>query len=855
MRDESDFPSLFTKLTGNQPWPWQLKVGTEEACVDRVLRIPTGFGKTAGTVLPWLFHRVIRGDRRWPTRLVFCLPMRVLVEQTERNIRTWLNAAGCADVGLHVLMGGVDAGAWLSPEKPAVLLGTQDMLLSRALMRGYGSSRGKWPMEFGLLNNDALWVLDEVQIMGVGLATSTQLSALHARRGTHRPVRHWWMSATLQPSWLATVDFAAQADALSARIDEIPGAQRKGGLFRVNRALSREPKVESDALGALVQERHEARTVTLVIVNTVERAVAVAEALSRSQKPKRGAAEAPAPDVRLVHSRFRGAERANWQNSFLSRTPSVPVPPAGRIIVATQVVEAGVDLSAKLLITELAPWPSLVQRFGRCARYEGESGAIVVVGEPAEKVQEAAPYEPTELAAAHAALKRLGDEAGPTALAEFEESLTPKQRDELYPFRPRHVLREKDLNELFDTSADLGGADLDVGRFIRPDNERDVSVFWRDVDPKTKEPANQPLPTRDELCPVPLFGKRGLEEWMKTSACWTYDYLDGRWRRATRRPPAGALVMLAASQGGYDTNTGWNPKSEHEVAVVQTQANPRVQQLERAANGQGDDALSEAVWQSIADHGRDVAKQASVLGIALGLDDADRALLSLAGRWHDAGKAHAVFQDAITEKARQLSSNAAARDWAKAPRDAWQRYGRPGFRHELVSTLMMFEALHRAAPTHEASAGGVADVLAAIGVTSVQPTAPLSGALADELKALDVQSFNLAAYLVCAHHGKARCQWAASPLDQDKPGRVLGVEDGDEVASTQLALADGAEAIGPLTLHLDAANVGASPRYGASWAERVESLLGIHGPFKLAFLETLLRCADWRASAALEVKS
>ena len=36
--------------------------------------------------------------------------------------------------------------------------------------------------------------------------------------------------------------------------------------------------------------------------------------------------------------------------------------------MATQVIEAGVDLSSQLLITDLAPYASLVQRFGRCNR-------------------------------------------------------------------------------------------------------------------------------------------------------------------------------------------------------------------------------------------------------------------------------------------------------------------------------------------------------------------------------------------------------------------------------------------------------------------------------------------------------
>ncbi len=55
------------------------------------------------------------------------------------------------------LWGGEESGDWdMHPEKEAILIGTQDMLVSRALNRGYGMSRYRWPMHFGLLNNDAL---------------------------------------------------------------------------------------------------------------------------------------------------------------------------------------------------------------------------------------------------------------------------------------------------------------------------------------------------------------------------------------------------------------------------------------------------------------------------------------------------------------------------------------------------------------------------------------------------------------------------------------------------------------------------------------------------------------------------
>jgi len=63
-------------------------------------------------------------------------------------------------------MGGAISDRWDAYRKDSILIGTQDQLFSRALNRGYSMSRHRWPIHFALLNNDCLWVMDEVQLMG-----------------------------------------------------------------------------------------------------------------------------------------------------------------------------------------------------------------------------------------------------------------------------------------------------------------------------------------------------------------------------------------------------------------------------------------------------------------------------------------------------------------------------------------------------------------------------------------------------------------------------------------------------------------------------------------------------------------
>jgi CRISPR-associated endonuclease/helicase Cas3 len=107
---------------------------------------------------------------------------------------------------------------------------------------------------------------------------------------------------------------------------------------------------------------------------------------------------------------------------------------------------------------------------------------------------------------------------------------------------------------------------------------------------------------------------------------------------------------------------------------------------------------------------------------------------------------------------------------------------------------------------------------------------------------------DLVAYLIAAHHGRVRLGLRALPGEQEppEPGRLFarGVWAGDCLPSLVFAGVTLPETI----LQLDLMQLGDGPQ-GPSWTARTRRLLEIYGPFRLAWLEALVRIADWRASA------
>jgi len=780
------YKDFFQKATGHSPYAYQSRL-VSEAWPD-ILDIPTGLGKTAGVTLAWLYRRRLLKQESIPRRLVWCLPMRVLVEQTRDTIQQWLTKldlageAGSDKVSVQVLMGGepgLREAEWAQyPEQDAVLIGTQDMLLSRALMRGYGMSRYQWPIHFSLLHNDCLWVLDEVQLMGAGLTTSAQLEAFRREFPLSRSSRTLWVSATFNRNWLDTVDLRPHLESL--RASTIDSDDRAEAADRLNsvKSLTRAPialtgdatnkagqKAWLEAFCNLVLDAHDDASQTLVIVNRVDRAQQLFRLLGE-HRPDAG-------DL-LIHSRFRAAERAEQLRRLTSDRNT------NRIIVATQAIEAGVDISSKTLVTELAPWSSMVQRFGRCNRYgeHNQDGARILWVDIEDHKELVLPYTVETLATAREKLASL-DSAASSDLPVTNE-----------PRALTSVLRRKDLLELFNTDPDLSGFDVDVADWIRDTGTPGVQIFWRQFKDDPNHPEPQPRPARKELCPVSIGQARQFDK-VKGLQLWTWDALDRRWTRLDRAPRPGMLLLASAASGGYDAMIGFDPSiRKPPVPVLDASAQP--------PESYGGD------WRSrqnrpvmLTDHLAHVAEHARRLCDQVG-EKVHSDAVTRAARWHDLGKAHHVF-DATMHACDQAPNGLLA----KSPCNG--RHERKFFRHELASMLAWLEQ-------HD----GEADA-------------------------------DLIAYLVVAHHGKVRTSLRSMPTEEPAPdGKrfARGIWEGDVLPALEF---DG-ESSQALTLRLALMEIGLGEQ-GPSWTERALSLLEQCGPFQLAWLETLVRLADWRASA------
>ncbi|MEA3341166.1 MAG: CRISPR-associated helicase Cas3', partial [Chloroflexota bacterium] len=344
-----------------------------------ILQAPTGAGKTMAAMLPFL--DAVEHQRDFPQKCLYAVPMRVLANQFVDEYTPKIRRAG-RDDRVRVA---IQTGERSDDERLTATLtfATIDQVLSSFLLSPYSLPRRLSNMNAGAVTASYL-VFDEFHLFDPVSTLPTTLAMLKMLKGI---TPFLLMTATFSSDMLAGL-----ADALDAIIVPEDDAARQAMQSLSSQQKSRRYHVAEGPLCAgAILARHQRRT--LVVCNVVDRARALFEALR--DHPDRGDAQ-----VLLLHSRFLQEDRQRIEGE-IRRLFSKDCDSSGSwIVVATQVIEVGLDITCETLHTELAPANAVLQRAGRCARYENEEGDVYVYvealdaeGEVVDLASKAWPYQ------------------------------------------------------------------------------------------------------------------------------------------------------------------------------------------------------------------------------------------------------------------------------------------------------------------------------------------------------------------------------------------------------------------------------------------------------------------------------
>lgn len=344
-----------------------------------ILQAPTGAGKTRAALTPFLDTFWDAPADAFPKKCVYIVPMRVLANQFYEEVNT--KADTYERLYRRKLTPKRQTGEYKDdPEFRAdITFATIDQVLSSWLMTPYSLSQRLGNLNAGAFVGSYL-VFDEFHLFDPDSTLPTTLQMLKMLNGISPFLL---MTATFSKEMLTklaqhlnAVPFLLDDDLLA----EIPAQQKDRRFYTTAVPLTikdEEKKVQADVTAvAHILHTHQAQTIakprTLVVCNQVERAQAVYTAL-RDSAPE-------GVTVRLLHSRFLKEDRqeieAFVRQEFGKEKENQTI--SSLILVATQVVEVGLDMSCAVLHSELAPASSVLQRAGRCARYEGEKGQVYV---------------------------------------------------------------------------------------------------------------------------------------------------------------------------------------------------------------------------------------------------------------------------------------------------------------------------------------------------------------------------------------------------------------------------------------------------------------------------------------------
>ncbi len=448
-RLKTPFPRSFRALTTYDPFPWQTELYARfmENRLPEACDVPTGLGKTC--VIPiWIIalaEMLRNGSRKdFPRRLIYVVNRRTVVDQaTEEATRLRARLTGLVQtdpedarilgeireclltasasrqepcVAISTLRGELaDNAEWkLDPARPAIIIGTIDMVGSKLLFSGYGDSFRLRPHHAGLIGQDALFLHDEAHLEPAFSVLLAQVRTIQQCAQEPRPIVVMDLSATPLP----------RRDVLSLSEDDRRD-QRVTRRMAARKSLDfRECETEAlaDTLASLATTHEKKRCRVLIYVRKPELARAVTASLLRRIAPPAETRVALLTGTLRGHERDLLAEQNQVFRAFRLRDQPLD---STVYLVSTSAGEVGLNLDADHMVCDLAPLDSMIQRLGRVNRYgEGDARVDLVVPQRTQQAETEDPWEQV-LAGVTEHLRRLpslpdgGRDASPRALREL----------------------------------------------------------------------------------------------------------------------------------------------------------------------------------------------------------------------------------------------------------------------------------------------------------------------------------------------------------------------------------------------------------------------------------------------------
>ncbi|MEX2118176.1 MAG: type I-U CRISPR-associated helicase/endonuclease Cas3 [Pirellulales bacterium] len=421
MTDSKFFVGAFAALTGKSaPFPWQRALFEEfvKGKLPPSCNVPTGLGKTA--VIPIWLIALANQPQNVPRRLVYVVNRRTVVDQATREAEAVRERLGdvpalfdglsrlCAvrckpPLAISTLRGQfADNREWSwDPARPAIIVGTVDMIGSRLLFSGYRCGFKSRPLHAGFLGQDTLLVHDEAHLEPAFQELLKSIENEQKRSGDFRPLRVMELTATSRGR---SEQFGLTDEEKEGKVPEVRKRMQAKKTIRLH-GCDDEKKVAEQIADLALAHRHSGQAI-LVFVRTVDDVNKIATRLKKDKER-----------FELLTGTLRGKERDKLVESPVFRRfmPNAKPDSTTVYLVCTSAGEVGINISADHLVCDLTPFESMVQRFGRVNRF-GDGDARIDIAHPVSFDGD----EPLEIARARTLnlLDQLRGDASPAALSE-----------------------------------------------------------------------------------------------------------------------------------------------------------------------------------------------------------------------------------------------------------------------------------------------------------------------------------------------------------------------------------------------------------------------------------------------------